>query len=107
MANDAVARYVKKLAWLKAYKLANPCPCGETEPVCLSFHHRDPATKLFNVGKARKSIGMDKLEEEAAKCDVLCLNCHAKLHLKLKNTMAALEKSQATQASGGGGSSRR
>jgi hypothetical protein len=43
----------------------------------LSFHHRDPKTKCFGLtmnqcwSKARAT-----LEEEAAKCDLLCVRCH-------------------------------
>ena len=55
--------------------------CGEGHPACLVFHHRDPSTKLFNFN-APDLVGHSatEIEEELAKCDVLCANCHRKLH---------------------------
>lgn len=57
--------------------------CGETHVGCLQFHHRDPSTKLFRIqqGVAEK-VPFAKILKEIAKCDVLCANCHAKLHWK-------------------------
>ena len=56
--------------------------CGEGEPCALLFHHRDPGTKLFNVSQAC-GHGIGAMKKEAAKCEVLCLNCHAKVHAGL------------------------
>lgn len=55
--------------------------CGENHPACLDFHHRDPNTKSFDISHAI-SIGMsdELIGIEIAKCDVLCRNCHTKLH---------------------------
>jgi len=55
--------------------------CGEGHPACLAFHHRDPSTKKFNFN-APELVGRSHAEiaEELAKCDVLCENCHRKLH---------------------------
>jgi hypothetical protein len=55
--------------------------CGEEEPCCLSFHHRDPAAKEFSIGNAyARCISLTRLAAELAKCVCLCHNCHAKLH---------------------------
>ena len=66
--------------WLNDIKRESGCIyCGENEPVALLFHHRDAAAKKFTisniVGYSRKTI-----MGEVAKCDILCRNCHAKLH---------------------------
>lgn len=56
--------------------------CGYDK--CLSalqFHHRDPATKLFSLSSGIKRL--DLMREEAAKCDLLCANCHAEAHEEL------------------------
>lgn len=43
----------------------------------LSFHHRDPRQKRFDVSQgANRRVGLKTLFEEIAKCDVLCANCH-------------------------------
>lgn len=56
--------------------------CGFAKSVsALSFHHRDPESKEFNVsGTNLTRIRRSVLEVETAKCDVYCLNCHAELH---------------------------
>lgn len=68
--------------WFKEFKLNLSCSvCFESDPACLQFHHRDPTTKvasvstLVNAGFATKTILL-----EIDKCDVLCANCHSKLH---------------------------
>jgi len=67
--------------WLQAYKAERGCArCDEADPACLCFHHRDPATKEFDLGDGAHRYGRKKLQREIDKCDVLCLNCHAKLH---------------------------
>jgi hypothetical protein len=60
--------------------------CGESDPVCLDFHHRDQTTKLESVSKLLTDLrSKTKILAEVAKCDVLCANCHRKLHGKLFN----------------------
>jgi len=62
------------------YKRTHPCMhCGEKHPACLSFHHRDPSTKDGDVTYLCK-YGMKRVLAEIAKCDILCHNCHAKVH---------------------------
>ena len=58
------------------YKKTLSCiMCGETNSNRLHFHHRDPSTKLFNIGN-RGHYPMDVIMAEVAKCDVLCGTCH-------------------------------
>lgn len=54
--------------------------CGENDPACLQFHHRDPSQKLMNIGHKGKCSSTEKLLAEIVKCDVLCANCHRKHH---------------------------
>ena len=61
------------------FKLKHPCECGECEPVCLSFHHVR-GEKLANVADlVNSACGLKKLQEEMDKCDIMCLNCHARI----------------------------
>lgn len=54
--------------------------CGEKDPRCLDFHHRNPADKYFNVSAAHKlQCEADEITDEVRKCDVLCSNCHRKV----------------------------
>lgn len=54
--------------------------CGESDPACLDFHHRDPLTKVAHVSTMWNSYGRAAIVEEIKKCDVICSNCHRKLH---------------------------
>lgn len=47
----------------------------------LCFHHRNPESKEFNIsGTNLTKLARARLELEADKCDVYCLNCHSELH---------------------------
>jgi len=41
----------------------------------MDFDHRDPNVKVDHVA-SMLSAGVNKLEAEIAKCDVVCANCH-------------------------------
>ena len=52
--------------------------CGVDAYVgALQFHHRDPATKAFEVSRQGITRSLDRLRLEARKCVLLCANCHA------------------------------
>lgn len=55
--------------------------CGETSPECLDLHHVDPSQKDDEIAKVISSTGSWKrIEDEMAKCVVVCANCHRKIH---------------------------
>lgn len=55
--------------------------CGETDPACLDLHHRDPKAKVMTVSyMVNHGWSWERVQEEVAKCDVLCANCHRKAH---------------------------
>ena len=45
----------------------------------LQFHHLDPSTKSFSLSMRGCTRSMTKLRAEAAKCQLLCANCHAEV----------------------------
>ena len=53
--------------------------CGETRIWVLDFHHDDPSKKENMISKLMNS-NFPKAKEEAAKCDLLCSNCHRDFH---------------------------
>jgi hypothetical protein len=69
-------------AWWKAFKATKRCErCGENAPECLQFHHRDESEKDLDLSTAIvDGWTHDRLLAEAAKCEVLCANCHLKHH---------------------------
>jgi len=77
-------RRLKIALWLHNYKKTLKCTkCGENHPATLDFHHRDPKDKIGSIAHSScLGWGMKKLLKEIAKCDVLCANCHRKLHYK-------------------------
>jgi predicted nucleic acid-binding Zn ribbon protein len=52
--------------------------CGYNDNyAALSFHHKDPSTKLFGIDLRQCSNrSWEVLEAEANKCQLLCANCH-------------------------------
>lgn len=71
----------KVRAWFEEYQKTMKCACGETHISCLDFHHRDPSTKRASVREMmRGHYPFEALLEEVEKCDVICANCHRKLH---------------------------
>ncbi len=52
--------------------------CGDSREWVLEFHHRDAATKLFRIGDSVRPL--QRMLDEAAKCDLLCANCHLTRH---------------------------
>ena len=52
--------------------------CGYDEaPAALHFHHLDPAAKAFTLAARGVSRSLARARAEAAKCVLLCANCHA------------------------------
>jgi transposase-like protein len=49
----------------------------------LSFHHVDPATKEFGVALRGVSRSLQRAAAEAAKCVLLCANCHMEVEAGL------------------------
>lgn len=68
-------------SYIKGVLLSEPCKyCGEKDPVVKQFHHRNPEEKLFNIGNSWHTQGIDTVVVEMSKCDVVCSNCHLKIH---------------------------
>jgi hypothetical protein len=69
-------------AWWEELKAEKRCErCGESAPECLQFHHLDPRKKDLALGTAVfRGWSKARLLAEAAKCIVLCANCHLKHH---------------------------
>lgn len=55
-----------------------PCvDCGEDDLVVLDFDHLPEFKKTAGISKmVRNGVGLKKLMDEVAKCEVVCANCH-------------------------------
>ena len=67
------------IKYLQVLRSAGCSKCEEKDPRCMDFHHTNPATKLFELSKYTKHT-FEEVKAEAAKCIVLCNNCHKVLH---------------------------
>jgi len=67
--------------WLYNYKSNQSCSiCGEKDPACLDFHHKNKSEKKFEIMVKRKIRTIEEVLEEIKKCDIVCANCHRKIH---------------------------
>ena len=65
--------------------------CGEKHPATLDFHHRNPKEKEFVIAEIhRRGWSIEKIAKEISKCDILCANCHRKLHYEQRNMPSKL-----------------
>lgn len=54
--------------------------CGYDRcPAALEFHHLDPRSKSFGISLRGVTRSLDECRAEAAKCVLLCANCHAEV----------------------------
>ena len=68
--------------WLRSLKEGQKCLyCTESHPACLDYHHRDATEKKFNISDSpTRGYSKETILLEIAKCDLVCSNCHRKLH---------------------------
>lgn len=70
----------KNRAAVKEWKQTQRCyVCGEDEPCCFDLHHLNPAEKEYDPSDIA-GVSVAAFMKEAAKCVVLCANCHRKAH---------------------------
>lgn len=75
--------------WMDEYRATKQCPCGESHPGCLDFHHLDPTAKDISVSHvARRGWSRERILKELEKCQILCSNCHRKLHWEQRRKRA-------------------
>lgn len=77
---DFIVRWAKKFRAIKILG-GKCCKCGEKDIFVLEFHHKDPSKKEFEIN-ARCHAPWGKIEKEIKKCELLCRNCHVRLHKK-------------------------
>lgn len=76
-------RRLKIVVWFNEYKSSCSCACGENDPICLDFHHKNVNNKVLEISNAvSNGWSLQKLQAEIAKCKVVCANCHRKIHRK-------------------------
>jgi hypothetical protein len=67
--------------YLNQIKAKGCVKCGENHLACLDFHHLDPSEKEISISVAlAKKWSLKRIKVELEKCEVICSNCHRKLH---------------------------
>lgn len=79
--SESVASWRRRAKAILVAEAGGGCAeCGYARCAqALQFHHRDPATKRFTIADRGLTRSIDVLREEAAKCILLCSNCHAEV----------------------------
>jgi Homeodomain-like domain len=78
---DAVVARRKRIKALLIAEAGGTCRlCGYDRCAsALHFHHLDPRTKSFHVSQEGATRSLAAARAEAAKCVLLCANCHAEV----------------------------
>jgi 5-methylcytosine-specific restriction endonuclease McrA len=79
--SEAVSRWRRKAKQTLVDEFGGRCAiCGyDRSTAALEFHHVNPATKRFSIAQQGFGRSLDQLRAEAAKCVLLCSNCHAEV----------------------------
>ena len=80
-ASEAVARRRRRVKEILVQEGGGRCGlCGyDRYAGALHFHHLDPKSKAFALSHQGVTIAIAKVRAEAAKCTLLCSNCHAEV----------------------------
>jgi hypothetical protein len=68
---------------MSALGLSGCVRCGESDVIVLQWHHRVPSEKSFNVLTGSRNALSTRIAE-ARKCDLLCANCHLRVHEEMR-----------------------
>jgi len=72
-----MARWNEDSALLASLRNVPCADCGGRFPACaMDFDHRDPAMKVAPVSRLVGRATHAQILAEAAKCDIVCANCH-------------------------------
>jgi excisionase family DNA binding protein len=79
--SDAVARRRRRLKEILVFEAGGRCAiCGYDRYVgALQFHHREGTAKDFGVSERGLTRSLEAVRAEAAKCILLCANCHSEV----------------------------
>ena len=79
--SGAVDRRRKEIKRVLVAEAGGACVlCGYDRAMAgLHFHHLDPGEKAFALSRRGVTLSLDAARAEAAKCVLLCSNCHAEV----------------------------
>ncbi len=73
--------------WFQNYKGSLVCSkCPESHPATLEFHHKGEYKKEKAIGNmVDDGCSIKRIVMEIKKCEVVCANCHKKIHYQMKS----------------------
>jgi len=79
--SEAVSRRRRKVKETLVEEAGGACElCGYHRYIgALQFHHRDRRQKRFELSRSGVTMSIDVARAEAAKCVLLCANCHSEV----------------------------
>ena len=89
--NDAVVAHRRRVKSVLVAEAGGACrACGYAgSAAALQFHHLDPADKEFSIAGQGVTRSMARARAEAAKCMLLCANCHAEVEAGVRQLPSA------------------
>lgn len=76
-ARNIKLREINRIEYFKVLKNSKCIDCNNSNPLVLDFDHKDGVDKLGAIGEmVHAGYSWKIIEEEIAKCDVRCANCH-------------------------------
>jgi hypothetical protein len=87
---EAVSKRRRRVKAILVAEAGGRCGlCGYDRCIgALAFHHLDPETKTFGLAEGGLARSLAQARAEAAKCILLCANCHAEVEAGLVNLRA-------------------
>jgi len=72
--------------WFIEFKKNLKCSvCSESHPATIEFHHKSGENKENEIGfMVGHGYSIESIRKEIEKCQVVCANCHRKIHHKHK-----------------------
>lgn len=79
--SEAVSQRRRRVKAILIAEAGGSCVlCGyDRHQAALEFHHVRPEEKRFSIAQAGVTRSLDRARAEAAKCVLLCANCHAEV----------------------------
>ncbi len=79
--NESITDHRRRLKRRLVEEAGGRCAlCGYDRCIAaLEFHHLDPVEKRLGISAGGLTLSLDVLQAEAAKCVLICSNCHAEV----------------------------
>ena len=89
----------KRASWRRHAKILwhlRDVPCADCgcrlPPEGMQFDHRDPSLKRYRVTSMIGRAGAGRILEEAAKCDIVCPNCHRERTFRRRQSAGVIQR---------------